>query len=53
MAQCAHESLRVASGLASRSVAPAKQVSDQVGGAGVAQEILTIIGWKYYIDYPL
>lgn len=39
LAQCAHESVRVPSGLASRSVAPAKQAADwdstQVGGAGL------------------
>jgi len=43
LAQCAHESLKVASGLASRSVPPAKQASDwdstQVGGAVIVQEI--------------
>ena len=40
LAQCAHESVRVPSGLASRSVPPAKQAADwdstQVGGAGLA-----------------
>lgn len=44
LAQCAHESLRVPSGLASRSVAPAKQASDwdstQVGGASAAQNFV-------------
>ena len=43
LAQCAHESVRVASGLVSRSVAPAKQASDwdstQVGGADIAQDM--------------
>ena len=44
LAQCAHESVRVPSGLASRSVAPAKQAADwdstQVGGVVLHTEVL-------------